>query len=174
MGTAVYVGSVCRVCGNPPIKSDEEYLFFPVVKSSQSNDTAFYYKVPYNFTRYRYQIFSAHTKTHLRPLSSNRARTESSSSESSPLTPPRPLHPPSAFSDSRELSEAECDREIFQSEGGSGGGSRPRRQSEGEDIKAELTVLLQRYKQQQEVQQQQLQQAKTSRGADKNPYTINV
>lgn len=31
MGTAVYVGSVCRVCGNPPIKSDEEYLFFPVV-----------------------------------------------------------------------------------------------------------------------------------------------
>lgn len=108
-----------------------------------------------------------------------RAQTESSSSESSPLTPPRPLHPPSAFSDSRELSEAECDREMFQSEGGSGGGSRPRRRpsegkSEGEDIKAELTVLLQRYKQQQEVQQQQLQQAKTSRGADKNPYTINV
>ncbi|ROT76064.1 Down syndrome cell adhesion molecule-like protein [Penaeus vannamei] len=85
------------------------------------------------------------TRCHLSGMpGSHRARTESSSSESSPLTPPRPLHPPSAFSDSRELSEAECDREIFQSEGGSGGGSRPRRQSEGEDIKAELTVLLQR------------------------------
>ncbi|XP_045103222.1 Down syndrome cell adhesion molecule homolog isoform X1 [Portunus trituberculatus] len=114
----------------------------------------------------------------LPPVRHARARTESSSSDSSTLTPPRPLHPPSAFSDSRELSEAECDRELRRGAEGEGGRARGGQQ----EIKAELTVLLQRYQQQQQqhrdedvVQQQQQQQQDGKRRApERNPYTINV
>ncbi|XP_071543682.1 uncharacterized protein [Panulirus ornatus] len=119
----------------------------------------------------------------LPPVRQARPRTESTSSDSSSLTPPRPLHPPSAFSDSKELSEAECDREVFQAQnvGGVGvEGPRPGvavtpsaapRGSE-ESIKAELTVLLQRYQDKDEDGKQQ--QHKKRRFTDKNPYTINV
>lgn len=107
----------------------------------------------------------------------DRARTESSSSDSSTLTPPRPLHPPSAFSDSRELSEAECDRELRRGAEGEAGRTRGGQQ----EIKAELTVLLQRYQQQQQQQRdedapqpQQQQPDAKRRAPERNPYTINV
>ena len=108
----------------------------------------------------------------------HRGRTESSSSDSSTITPPRPLHPPSAFSDSRELSEAECDRELRRGAEGEAGRTRGGQQ----EIKTELTVLLQRYQQQQqhhrdedvEQQQQQQQQDGKRRPPERNPYTINV
>lgn len=104
----------------------------------------------------------------------DRARTESSSSDSSTLTPPRPLHPPSAFSDSRELSEAECDRELRRGAEGEAGRTRGGQQ----EIKAELTVLLQRYQQQQhhrdEDAAQQPQPDAKRRAPERNPYTINV
>ncbi|XP_069169162.1 cell adhesion molecule Dscam2 isoform X2 [Procambarus clarkii] len=118
----------------------------------------------------------------LPPVRHARVPSESSSSEASPLTPPRPLHPPTAFSDSRELSEAECDREMAQDcavgEGpsaaaaggrcsGSGG------QSAVDSMPAELTVLLQRYKQHLGHDAQHKQQ-KLQRGPQKNPYSINV
>ncbi|XP_042208394.1 Down syndrome cell adhesion molecule-like protein Dscam2 isoform X1 [Homarus americanus] len=111
----------------------------------------------------------------------------SSSSEESPLTPPapRPLHPPSAFSDSRELSETECDREMLSQAQASSNASQSRVRSNGrvsgDNISAtELTVLLQRYEQQQKQQQQQLEQRSSqlkqqvNRIAQKNPYSINV
>lgn len=101
----------------------------------------------------------------------SRARNGSSSSgTSSPLTPPRPLHPPSGFSDSRELSEAECDRELLKAEGrgaGEGVKARGRRKIDapgGSDgLGAELTHLLQRY---------QVQNAHGT--SQKSPYSINV
>ncbi|KAK3861845.1 hypothetical protein Pcinc_032241 [Petrolisthes cinctipes] len=128
----------------------------------------------------------------LPPVRHARTRSESSSSDSSSLTPPRPLHPPSAFSDSRELSEAECDREMLKAGGGDGSG-RVRRSlsSRGveESIKAELAELLNRYEHQQQQQpqhqgeeegegkhqqhHQQHQQGK-HHALEKNPYTINV
>ncbi|XP_050737483.1 cell adhesion molecule Dscam2-like isoform X2 [Eriocheir sinensis] len=111
----------------------------------------------------------------LPPVRHARARTESSSSDSSTLTPPRPLHPPSAFSDSRELSEAECDRELRRGAEGEAGRTRGGQQ----EIKAELTVLLQRYQQQQQHHRdedpaQQPQPDAKRRAPERNPYTINV
>ncbi|XP_068201363.1 cell adhesion molecule Dscam2-like isoform X2 [Palaemon carinicauda] len=118
----------------------------------------------------------------LPPVRLARKPSDSSSSDSSPMTPPRPLHPPSAFSDSRELSEAECDREIHPGQGlkSSSGKGRVRAaegRSSGQaavvseasarndgDIKAELTVLLQQYQQQHKMQKM----------PEKNPYSINV
>ncbi|KAK7015882.1 hypothetical protein SK128_009424 [Halocaridina rubra] len=138
----------------------------------------------------------------LPPVRIVRRPSESSSSDNSPMTPPRPLHPPFAFSDSRELSEAECDREIHQGQqklaseknlsssgvgfvrknisrnsgsvasgGGSGVGKSISKNSsvadgESGDIKAELSVLLQQY------QEQQLR--KLQKLPEKNPYSINV
>ncbi|KAK7081828.1 hypothetical protein SK128_021787 [Halocaridina rubra] len=116
----------------------------------------------------------------LPPVRLVRRPSESSSSDTSPMTPPRPLHPPSAFSDSRELSEAECDREIHQRQrknvseetdsfSGAGSIGKPPSRgsgSSGGDIKAELSALLQRY------QDQQLQ--KLRKLPEKNPYSINV
>ncbi|XP_071543543.1 uncharacterized protein [Panulirus ornatus] len=118
----------------------------------------------------------------LPPVRLARVRSESSSSDSSPLTPPRPLHPPSAFSDSREFSEAECDREVLHAQGSSVGNAvqARRRRSDGQggndNITSELTVLLQRYKQQQQQEQsvQQKHQQKLHRGSQNNPYSINV
>lgn len=99
------------------------------------------------------------------------------------MTPPRPLHPPSAFSDSRELSEAECDREMHLGQSAStiSKGGRNAARNDG-DIKAELTVMLQQYQQQQQHQQQQQQpqqqqqqrQKKLQKLPEKNPYSINV
>lgn len=113
-----------------------------------------------------------------------RVRSESSSSDSSPLTPPRPLHPPSAFSDSRELSEAECDREVLHAQGRNVGnavqarGRRSDGQGGSDNMTSELTVLLQRYEQQQQQQQEQSaqpkHQQKLHQGSQNNPYSINV
>ncbi|XP_071532405.1 cell adhesion molecule Dscam2-like [Panulirus ornatus] len=120
---------------------------------------------------------------HARFMRCFRVRSESSSSETSPLTPPRPLHPPSAFSDSRELSEAECDREMRQSQTSTAGDApQPRgrrgQQSQGgsDGMTAELTVLLQRYEQRQQKDKtaQQKHQQNLYRGPQKNPYSINV
>ncbi|KAK8739570.1 hypothetical protein OTU49_003408 [Cherax quadricarinatus] len=113
----------------------------------------------------------------------------SSSSETSPLTPPRPLHPPSAFSDSRELSEAECDRELSLAQAGRAAGDgatagRSGAPGDVENLTTELTVLLQRYKQEHQMghgvqQEHQMghgvhQEQKLHRGSQKNPYSINV
>lgn len=111
-----------------------------------------------------------------------RVQSESSSSETSPLTPPRPLHPPSAFSDSRELSEAECDREILQAQASNASDvSQIRGRSTvgpgcSGNMTAKLTVLLQRYEKQQQEQQnvQQNHQPKLHHGTQKCPYSINV
>ncbi|XP_042230764.1 Down syndrome cell adhesion molecule-like protein Dscam2 isoform X2 [Homarus americanus] len=135
----------------------------------------------------------------LPPVRHARVRRDSSSSSgaSSPLTPPRPrtppprpLHPPSAFSDSRELSETECDREMLSQAQASSNASQLRgRRINGkigsDNMSAnELAVLLQRYEQQQQQQQQEQQQQnaqqkhqqqpKLHRGTQKNPYSINV
>ncbi|XP_050737575.1 cell adhesion molecule Dscam2-like isoform X3 [Eriocheir sinensis] len=104
----------------------------------------------------------------LPPVRHARARNGSSSSgTSSPLTPPRPLHPPSGFSDSRELSEAECDRELLKAEGrgpNEGVKVRGRRTDGGSDsLGAELTHLLQRY-----------QTQNSHSASQKSPYSINV
>ncbi|XP_042226508.1 Down syndrome cell adhesion molecule-like protein Dscam2 isoform X2 [Homarus americanus] len=113
----------------------------------------------------------------LPPVRHARVRSDSSSSETSPLTPPRPLHPPSAFSDSRELSEAECDREMSQAQGSNVSNASASRRSTGkcgnDNMPAELTVLLQRYEQQQQNTQLKHQQ-KLNQGSQKNPYSINV
>ncbi|MPC87527.1 hypothetical protein E2C01_082392 [Portunus trituberculatus] len=116
----------------------------------------------------------------------------------SPLTPPRPLHPPSAFSDSREMSEAECDRELRQ--GGTGGtgvaGQRARGRANGgktaassnnnNNVANELLMMLSQYEQQQQQQEQQQQQQQhsapqkppqkvtTNASTAKVPYSINV
>lgn len=91
-----------------------------------------------------------HWETPKQGYSSTRIRRDSSSSEeNSPLTPPRPLHPPSAFSDSREHSEAECDRELLEAHNAevaeasrvAGGGSG----RVGNDAAADLTLLLNKF-----------------------------
>lgn len=62
-----------------------------------------------------------------------------------------PLHPPTGFSDSRELSEAECDRELV-----------PQRLPllRHEELEEELSTLIKRYRQE--------------RDREKQDYTIHV
>lgn len=76
--------------------------------------------------------------------SSTRVRRDSSSSENSPLTPPRPLHPPSAFSDSREHSEAECDRELLEAHNAEVAEA-SRTGSVGNAAASDLTLLLNKF-----------------------------
>ncbi|KAK7074156.1 hypothetical protein SK128_006884 [Halocaridina rubra] len=118
----------------------------------------------------------------LPPIRLVRRLSDSSSSDNSPMTPPRPLHPPSAFSDSRELSEAECDREMLPDErprsrdnpSPSAGGKRNvKNYSGGKDIKAELNVILQRYKQHQDNAQLYKEKVRNNNHQN-NPYSINV
>nr|XP_045608775.1 Down syndrome cell adhesion molecule-like protein Dscam2 isoform X3 [Procambarus clarkii] len=114
----------------------------------------------------------------LPPVRHARVRSDSSSSETSPLTPPRPLHPPSAFSDSRELSEAECDREMAQATTGNDASQARNNngKSNRDSLPAELTVLLQHYEQHQQhyEHQQHAPQSDQQRGSQKSPYSINV